>query len=298
MQPEYQPSPTLRRITSERQQRAISPVPDYRISIPTPTSRTRRSCFAIPKPILKWLLLCLVISTVLAYIGYALYFNNESISFEEAVLNLKLTPPVAYSDVHLDPKFNSTWDFGRKYGIVIDAGSSGSRAQVYSWKLDPSSSRLINIEKSHSDGEDFQLKTHPGLSSFKPATVGGHIRPLLDFAAKTIPKEKLKQSSVYLFATAGMRMLPVSDQDALLNAICALVRNEYEYQTLGGCNNHFRVITGNLEGIFGWLTVNYLQHAWKDPDPDAPSYGFLDMGGIYEITKALPRKLRLNPRQQ
>lgn len=69
------------------------------------------------------------------------------------------------------------WEANRKYGIVIDAGSSGSRLQIYSWKDAAETAKLLSrygklnnltresfpvVEKGDEDGKDWQYRVEPG----------------------------------------------------------------------------------------------------------------------------------------
>jgi len=66
------------------------------------------------------------------------------------------------------PALDDPWLAGRHFGIVIDAGSSGSRLQIYSWR-DPKTVDLLKerntlpkVEKGSKDDKGWVYKVEPG----------------------------------------------------------------------------------------------------------------------------------------
>ncbi|BGP14313.1 hypothetical protein JCM10213_004440 [Rhodosporidiobolus nylandii] len=192
----------------------------------------------------------------------------------------------------------ASWSQGRQYGVVIDAGSSGSRIQVYSW-VAPDVARqqrkaqgksvdvLSKVEKGVEEGEGWHLKVEPGISTFgeNPEGVAEYLRPLIEHAASVIPAEQLPSTPIYLLATAGMRLLPTQQQTDVLSAACTYLRT-YPFQ-LPDCDDQVRIISGEEEGLYGWIAVNYLMDGFDKHEhtgegerfKHSSTYGFLDMGG-------------------
>ncbi|KAI8826528.1 nucleoside phosphatase family-domain-containing protein [Fimicolochytrium jonesii] len=223
--------------------------------------------------------------------------RHKQLDPDTAVLNLETgfrAPKVEGVHLTSDLESESLWERNRQYAIVIDAGSSGSRVQVYSW-TNPAfarkalgqnaMNRLPVIEKGDEKGERWTFKEDPGISSFasRPEAIGSHLQPLLDFSDSVIPKRKRAQTPLYLLATAGMRLVEPTARDRLLDRTCQYIRSHSPYRLDGGCALHVRVISGELEGIYGWVTVNYLKNGFdvaNDPNtPKKHTFGFLDMGG-------------------
>ncbi|KAJ2372565.1 Golgi apyrase [Coemansia sp. RSA 2607] len=177
----------------------------------------------------------------------------------------------------------------RRFGIVIDAGSSGSRVMIYAW--DDPAMQLEQLANKTTEGtgafhlpaivragEHWAFKTEPGISSFASDAqhVGAlHIKPLLDFAQQQIPADRRASTPVLLLATAGMRLLQPAQRTRIMAAACAYARENYAF-AVDDCAQSFRVVSGEHEGLFGWLAANYLLGAL---DGQAPTLGFLDMGG-------------------
>ena len=76
------------------------------------------------------------------------------------------------------------------YGIVVDAGSSGSRAYLYHWPSKSQPKDLLSIKPLMDSFKQPLVKTvTPGLSSLEssPDQAFAYLKPLLDFASKHIP---------------------------------------------------------------------------------------------------------------
>jgi golgi apyrase len=178
-----------------------------------------------------------------------------------------------------------------RYGVILDAGSSGSRVYVYKW---------LNAQAAKSKGDNEVLgrlpelkthkkwnkKAHPGISTFgpKPEEVGPeHLKELVEFAQEIVPEDEVPNTPIFLLATAGMRLVPEDQRVAVLEHACRFFRRATRFR-LPDCDLHVQVIPGETEGLYGWIAVNYLLGGFDRPDEHQHgkghhTYGFLDMGG-------------------
>ena len=125
-----------------------------------------------------------------------------------------------------------------------------------------------------------------GISTFgeKPDRVGSeHLETLFKKARKIVPDDVIKDTPIFLLATAGMRLLPDEQRNGLLKEICEYTRRHTTFR-LPDCNVHIQVIPGEVEGLYGWVAANYLIGGFDAPNETAGgkkhnTYGFLDMGG-------------------
>lgn len=87
--------------------------------------------------------------------------------------HLIVTPTRLSSAGMPPPTAGDPWLSGRHFGIVIDAGSSGSRIQIYSWtnaaialRSGHSPRSLPKVEKGTKIGEEWVKKVTPGASLY------------------------------------------------------------------------------------------------------------------------------------
>ncbi|KAI2473552.1 nucleoside phosphatase family-domain-containing protein [Annulohypoxylon bovei var. microspora] len=178
-----------------------------------------------------------------------------------------------------------------RWGVILDAGSSGTRLHIYRWLDSAKAVKDASYEELHSlpnivTKDKWTKKIRPGISTFgeHPEDVGpDHLQELVERALDIIPDDKHADTPVFVMATAGMRLLPPTQQRAVITETCSYFRANTRF-SLPDCDTHIQVIPGETEGLYGWIAANYLLGGFDDPEGHAHgknhhTYGFLDMGG-------------------
>eukprot|EP01134_Creolimax_fragrantissima_P002717 CFRG2717T1 len=171
-----------------------------------------------------------------------------------------------------------------QYGLLIDAGSSGSRLYVYEWPDSPtsdySSQSFLNItESKDNEGNGLVMKIGPGLSSYENDISNAFVSlvPLLDFAAKHVPKSQHSTTPLYILATAGLRLLTSEHQEQMINDITTRIPLDYSFDFKLG---NMRIISGQEEAMYAWVTANTLTgNLQTHGGPRKSTIGVVDMGG-------------------
>ena len=170
------------------------------------------------------------------------------------------------------------------YGCMCDAGSSGTRVNVYHWpERKPNNIPLIS--------EMGRNRTSSGIHEMNETTLVKTMDILIDYCKNRIielshNKCNLSKVNFYLKATAGMRSISEEEQNQKLN----IIRNTIKKSPFRLLNDDWvKVINGSEEGLFGWITSNYLNKILLKNEEDGKQnnipYGSIDLGGYsLEIT--------------
>ena len=148
------------------------------------------------------------------------------------------------------------------YISVVDAGSSGSRIFLYH-VVGGSGSEPPRMEPvKDSSGQVLQKKEKPGLSSFAddPAGAVASVKKLMDFVEPHVPSHA-GQVPLHVYGTAGLRVVPAAKRATMFDAIVAGVDARGPLFQLH--RDNIRVISGEEEGMFAWLTINYAENRLK-----------------------------------
>lgn len=196
-----------------------------------------------------------------------------------------------------------------KYYVVLDCGSTGTRAYVYECSVDhKKGGRYLPIHlkslpenigqiSSSQSGRAYQrMETEPGFDKLVRNESGLRtaINPLLRWAEKQIPKHAHKSTSLFVYATAGVRRLPSSDSEWLLDTVWSILKS---YSFL--CQRDWiKTISGMEEAFYGWIALNY-QKGTIASVPPKDTFGSLDLGGsslqvTFETRDVTPGKTGLN----
>ncbi|KAH6893222.1 nucleoside phosphatase family-domain-containing protein [Thelonectria olida] len=161
-----------------------------------------------------------------------------------------------------------------QYVLMIDAGSTGSRIHVYKFN---NCGPAPELEK-----EEFKMteKEVGGLSKYKddPVAAAKSLDALMQVAMDTVP-EKLKGCSpVAVKATAGLRMIGTELADAILVEVRRHLEQDYPFPVLSAEKEGVAIMDGSMEGVYAWITTNYLLGKIGGPDSSDTAAVF-DLGG-------------------
>ncbi|KAI8053437.1 nucleoside phosphatase GDA1/CD39, partial [Syncephalis plumigaleata] len=162
---------------------------------------------------------------------------------------------------------------------IIDAGSSGSRLLAFHWEtIRPREGNITVLPLMDEKGKQYKEKVRPGLSAQTPESVAEHLAPLINKAKEIIPKEKHESTTIFLKATAGMRLVPMAERKRLIDAVSAYFSDKTRVPFSFDSANNAQVIPGEDEGAFGWISVNTLLGNLKSSDV-RNTVAALDLGG-------------------
>lgn len=181
----------------------------------------------------------------------------------------------------------SFWNIGSgKYYVVLDCGSTGTRVYVYNAYVQYKRHSSLPIAvKSLRDGLHRKkptgraydrMETEPGIDKlvYNVSGLRGALKPLVRWAKKQIPVHSHKSTSVFLYATAGVRRLPRKESKWLLDNAWNVIKDSPFL-----CKKDWiKIISGTEEAYFGWISLNY-HSGILGVSPRKATYGALDLGG-------------------
>lgn len=193
---------------------------------------------------------------------------------------------------------------GWNYGVMVDLGSSGSRISIFEWKDGEP------VQPAPQKGSPYwYAKINPGVSSYIiPNDAASSLIPLLNYAEEKLEcvNADISSTPIFLFATAGLRLLPQVESNAILQSIRSLVKSEYNFVFE---DEWAKILSGTEESIYDWLTVQQIRLLYEDDEEEKnkiltnhlkeifyeATVGVIDMGGGSVEVAFVPSNYGDNP---
>lgn len=166
------------------------------------------------------------------------------------------------------------------YHVLIDSGSTGSRIYIYQYEEDDPLRSLMEVAHK---------RVRPALSEFFEDYRGlkKQMQQLLRFAESYVDETKRSRTSLSLQATAGLRIMPIHEQEWLISH----VRTILSASSFDVVPFDTRVLTGGEEALFGLLATNAAFGDLSLHSAQGLLLGAADLGGSsQQIAFMLPKR--------
>lgn len=189
----------------------------------------------------------------------------------------------------------------KHHAIIIDCGSSGSRASIYHWEPLYDFPELFNKIEPRLNPENnkplsFNVDKPLSVLDGQESSTYNYFKPIRNFIEEHLTVHERANSGVLILGTAGMRLLPDKLRESITEQATQyfIEDDNFVFVKTG-------VISGADEGMFMWLTVNSRLNLFasaQTADPK-PFVGVIEMGGAsvqvtYKLNPLLEHRIRMN----
>ncbi|XP_073783336.1 ectonucleoside triphosphate diphosphohydrolase 6 isoform X1 [Danio rerio] len=210
------------------------------------------------------------------------YLTYVKRHYDDSKLSVPEQLPQYRTDTRKHPTSGQVVSESFQYGIMFDAGSTGTRIHIFKFQMEPNEAPKL----AH---ETFRA-IKPGLSAYadEPEKSKEGILELLNVAKDTVPEVLWSSTPLMLRATAGLRLLPGEKATILLDK----VREVFSESLFLYKPDSVSIMDGTDEGMSAWITINFLIGALHGTE--TPTVGMLDLGGgSTQITFALQDEITI-----
>lgn len=194
-----------------------------------------------------------------------------------------------------------------EYGVVMDAGSSHTNLYIYKWPGEKYTDTALASQMK----APCKVKG-PSISTYvsNPKDLAGPLQVCLDEAKNAVSADKHSSTPIYLGATAGMRLLNAVNSSQS-NAILSVIRNTIKKYPFMFTNEteQARIISGEEEGLYSWVTSNYVigafgvkkptlqgaGNSWQMTATGDGTVGAMDLGGASTQMTFYPGQISMPP---
>lgn len=185
-------------------------------------AKTKRSVTAVYQ---RLILLALFAFAVALYLWLPEYYYEHWLAPRSRAFKSKIPVDETVTTMN-DTSSHCTVPYGNKqlvqFGLMIDAGSTGSRIHVY---------KFNNCGPSPALEDEVFVQTIPGLSAYadKPEEAAKSLDVLMQAAVENVPIHLRRCSPVSVGATAGLRLLGEKKSENILNAVRHRLKHHYPF---------------------------------------------------------------------